>query len=210
VTRSSGARVESIDAVRAFRAALFKFAEAASVALEDAESEMAQVLNWLENEQRTYWADQIRKRHETVEKCKEALRMKKLFKSPTGGRQSVTDEEKALAVAQRRLEEAQTKALNVKRHIARLQKEIHNYKGAVQRFRTTVEVDLPAGAAQLETMIQALDDYVALQAPDGTAQTSMAYDSAQQGPSMAQPEPQPPPTGQPAEEKPQTKSDQSG
>lgn len=194
-----GARVESIDAIRAFRAAIFKFAETAGRALDDAESEMGHVLNWLENEQRTYWADQIRKRHEAVEKCKEAVRMKKLYKSPTGGRQSATDEEKALAVAQRRLEEAQTKALNVKRHVVRLQKEIHIYKGAVQRFRTTVEVDLPAGAAELEKMLQSLDEYVALQAPDGTVEPSMAYESDQRGPSMAQPEPEPPALPSPAD-----------
>ena len=47
---SDGARVESIDALRHMRIALFKFAESTSTALSDAESEMRQMLNWLEND----------------------------------------------------------------------------------------------------------------------------------------------------------------
>src|SRR4051812_18506783 len=110
---SRGARVDSIDAMRHFRTALVKFQENANSALADAESEMHQAHTWLEGEQRQHWLREIRHRHEIVERCKEAVRMKKLFKDSTGARPSAVDEEKALKVAQRKLEEAEQKAANV-------------------------------------------------------------------------------------------------
>jgi len=155
------ARVESIDALKAFKRALFKFAEGASVALGDAESEVHRAQIWLDTEQKSYWAGQIRTRHEAVARAKEAVRMKKLYKDASGSKQSAVDEEKALAVAQRKLEEAERKALATKRYAAELQKAYHMYKGAVQRFTTVVEVDVPTACHKLEAMIALLEAYVA-------------------------------------------------
>src|SRR5947209_7152503 len=96
---SQYARVDSVEALKLFRLALAKFAESANTALADAEGELQRTLMWLETEQHTYWQGQVRKRTEILSKAKEALRMKKLFKGPAGGRQSVVDEEKAVQVA---------------------------------------------------------------------------------------------------------------
>jgi len=95
---SRGARVDSIDAIRFFRAALVKFQESANSALTDAESEMHQAHTWLENEQRQHWQREIRKCHELLMRAKEALRMKKLFKDSTGSRPTAVDEEKAVSL----------------------------------------------------------------------------------------------------------------
>src|SRR5262249_54846561 len=137
------ARVESIDALKAFRRALYKFAEGASVALGDAESEVHRAQIWLDTEQKSYWTGQIRIRHEAVARAKEAVRMKKLYKDASGSRQSAVDEEKALAIAQRKLEEAERKLVATKKYSAEVQKSYHMYKGSVQRFTTVVEVDVP-------------------------------------------------------------------
>src|SRR5690554_528439 len=103
---AESARVESIEALKLFKRALWKFQESAGVALGEAEAEISRVLMWLENEQRSYWIGQVRNRQEAVAKAKEALRMKQVFKSSTGGRQSDVDEQKALQLALRRLAEA--------------------------------------------------------------------------------------------------------
>ena len=47
------ANVQNIDAIRAFRAALLKFRDAANVAIADAESEAIGTMRWLEVDQRT-------------------------------------------------------------------------------------------------------------------------------------------------------------
>lgn len=177
------ARVQSIDAIRSFRAAMLTFAEKANVALGEADSEVQRVMTWLENEQTQFWSHELRKRHEAVEKAKEALRFKQVFKSQTGARQSTVDEEKILAIAQRRFAEAEQKMANTKKWIRQLQKEAHLYQGSVQRLSTTVQVDLPTAAGKMERMILSLEEYVSLNAPgattgDATGETIMSRGSA--------------------------------
>jgi hypothetical protein len=156
------ARVQSIDALKTLKISMWKFAEAANVALGDAESEMQRVLIWLETEQATYWVSELRKRQRYVEQCKEAVRMKRLFKDATGSSQSAVDEEKALTLALKRLEEGQQKIVAVKQWTRRLQKEILLYKGQVQRFASTLASDVPVAVAALEQMVGTLEEYVGL------------------------------------------------
>src|SRR4051812_47930744 len=169
---SGYARIDNVDALREFRTRLIKFVELAQVALADAEGEMQRVLVWLETEANTYWTGQIRKRHEAVEKAKDAVRQKKLFKSPTGSTQSAVEEEKQLRIAQKRLEEAEEKLKNVRRYIPRLQKEISIYKGGVQRLATNISSDIPMAISRLDKMTQALEAYASLQVSGGGADDS--------------------------------------
>jgi succinate dehydrogenase/fumarate reductase flavoprotein subunit len=157
---AKGARVESIDVIKHFRSALVKFQESANAALTDAESEMHQAHTWLDTEQRQHWQREIRKCQELVMRCKEAVRMKKLFKDSTGSKQSAIDEEKALKVAERKLQEAEQKSANVKRHLLKLPKEVQTYKGLTQRFATSVQQDIPLALARLGEMVAQLDAYV--------------------------------------------------
>ena len=164
---SGYARIDNVDALREFRTRLIKFAELAQTALADAEGEMQRVLVWLETEANTYWSGQIRKRQEAVEKAKDAVRQKKLFKSPTGSTQSAVEEEKMLRMAQKKLEEAEEKLKNVRRYTPRLQKEISIYKGGVQRLSTTVSADIPTAVGRLDRMVAAVEAYAALSVSGG-------------------------------------------
>jgi hypothetical protein len=166
---SGYARVENSDALKEFRTKLIKFAETVLVALADSEGEVQRMLVWLETEANTYWSGQIRKRHEAVEKAKEAVRSKKLFKSPTGSTQSAVEEEKQLRICQKRLEEAQEKLNNVRRYTPRLQKEMSIYKGGVQRLGTTVSSDIPIAIGRLDRMVAAIEAYAALSVSGGGA-----------------------------------------
>jgi hypothetical protein len=187
-----GARVDSIDALRHFRIALFKFQEVANSALADVDGELHKTQSWLDNEQQNYWQSQIRKRHEILERAKEALRMKKLFKDSSGRIPSAVDEEKAVRLAQVRIEEAQSKFAACKKYSRVLQHEIQNYKGTVQRFATTVEADIPTAAAALDGMIAMLEQYVML-AP-GDMQSNVPPGASEAAPTDAPPSADP--TGQ--------------
>ena len=190
-----GARVESIEALRQFKAAIWKFQEAATVALGDAESEMHRVLVWLETEQGTYWQGQIRKRQEAVARAREALRMKQIFKDAAGRQPTAIEEQKALQAALRQVAEAEQKLLNVKRWTRALQKEVEMYKGSVQRFATDVQSELPAAAAHLESLSAKLDAYVSLQAGGFVgADAAASVSSAVSEPSMARSPSVPAPT----------------
>jgi hypothetical protein len=166
------ARVESIDALKSLKAAMLKFAEGSNMALGDAESEIMRTVMWLENEQTAYWQLQQRKRSEMVGRCKEALRAKRLFKDSSGRTPSAVEEEKALRVAQRRLEEADQKLVAVQKAKMKLEKEIPLYRASVQRFATDVQVEVPMGVELLETMLVSLDAYTSLGAPSEVVSTS--------------------------------------
>lgn len=160
---AEGARVDSLDTLKAFKAALWKFQDAAQMALGDAESDVNRLLMWVQNEQDSFWQGQIRKCQEAVVRAKEAVRMKKVFKDASGRQQSAVDEEKALQVAQKRLAAAEAKLVLVRRWGRQLQKEMEMYKGGVQRFATSLHSDIPNAAAHLESLAAKLDAYLSVQ-----------------------------------------------
>jgi hypothetical protein len=160
---AEGAKVNSIDAVMAFRAALIKFAEVGNVAVTGAESDIGRMESWLDREQTIYWNNQVRKRHEDVQKAEDAVRQKRLFKGADGRVQSAVDEMKALSVAKRRKEEAEQKVLNVKKAIQLLRKEAQLYKGRVQKLETALQSDIPKAVFQIDGMLQELAQYLSIQ-----------------------------------------------
>jgi hypothetical protein len=162
---SDRARVESVEALKTFRAALCKFAEAVKVGLGEAEADIQRMSFWLKQDQYNHWKRQLQKRSELYAQAKSALNRKKMMKTPLGGRYSYVDEEKALAAAQRRLEEAKEKLANVRRWRRLLDEESFTYKGVAQGMSAAVELDVPNALAQLDNMIDALEAYASAAAP---------------------------------------------
>jgi hypothetical protein len=185
----SQARVESVDAIKNFRRAWLKFAEAAGVALTEAEADAVGTLRWLESEQRMYWQNQVRKTTELVSRCTEAVRHKKIFKDASGRTSSAVDEEKALAKAKRMKEIAEEKLENVRKHIPRLQREIMLYKGQAQRLATFLAADIPTAAAKLDKIVQTLESYLALTATDTTPLSPVTQPSDQVSSEVVPPPP---------------------
>jgi hypothetical protein len=158
-----GAKVDSIQVIGDFKVALVKFQEYANAALADAEGDLNRTLMWLQTEALFHWQTQARKRKDKVEQCREKVREKRNYVNPiTKQPQSAVDEEKALKVAMRRLEEAEARLANVKKYGRVLEKATMDYKGAVQRFTTAVTADIPAACALLENVLRQLASYTAL------------------------------------------------
>ncbi len=165
---AESARVESLELLTGFQTVLWKFQASVNAALGDAESELRRIMLWLEIEQDTFWKDQIRKRQTAIERAKEAVRMKKLFKDHSGRPQSAVEEQKELHRAMARLAEAEQKLANVRKWVRALQKEVELYKGSVQRLATSVESLVPQGVAHLERLVAELQAYAAV-ATEGAA-----------------------------------------
>ena len=194
------ARVHNLEALKKLKHALYKFQETVNVALTDAESDMQRTTIWLETEQRTYWTAELRKRHEAVEKAKQAVRDKQLYKDATGHRSSAVDEMKVLQAAQRRLVEAEQKVAAVKKYIPKMQKETQIYRGGVQRFASTVQHDLPVAVDRLDNMLATLEAYVSLGSggpPDLATSMAGGFGAGATEPSggMTRPADAPVPTG---------------
>jgi len=159
---TESAHVESVEAIKAFRIALIKFAEEAQSALVSAESDLTRTQQWLDTQQTPYWQAQIVKRHAAVVYCKDKIREKRLFKNSAGMYPSTHEEEKALKLAIRRFDEAEQKLADTRKYSGRLHREILLYKGQVQRFGTIADVDLPMASAWLNRVIDKLEGYANL------------------------------------------------
>ncbi len=159
---SDPARVDSIEAIAAFRTALCLFGEKVRAGLLEADAEIQRAAMWLRQDMTGYWSAQLAKRGEALARAKLELTRKKLQKTPLGGRQSGVDEEKALAVAQRRFEEAERKQAAVRRWIRQLDQEVFNYRGGVRALNQAAESDIPRALAELDRILDRLDAYVSL------------------------------------------------
>jgi hypothetical protein len=162
---SEQVRVESVDALKRFRVALCKFAETVKVGLDEAEAEIQRASLWLNQDQHRHWKRQTEKRTELYTRAKSDLNRKKAQKTALGARLSYVDEEKALAAAERQLEEAKQKLANVRRWTRLLDEESFSYKAAAQGMNLAVEADVPNGLARLDNMIAALEAYASSAPP---------------------------------------------
>lgn len=171
------ARVQSTDAIKHFRAKLIRFADNAKAALGDTDAELLRAGNWLRQDRQVYWKTEHRRRAEAFQRAKSALNQKRLYKSATGDRQSSVEEEKAFAVAKRRLQEAEQKVAAVKSWIRKLEDERFLYKAQSQRMARAAEMDVPRAVAMLDRILDSLDAYVHERAPSPATGMSDAFES---------------------------------
>lgn len=164
------ARVGSVETLKEFRASLCTFSATVSTALDEANSEIQRTLIWLKQDQNAYWKAQVRHRTEQLARARSALSYKKNFEeSSLAAKQSHIDEKRAVATAQRRLQEAQEKLEKVRRWTQQFEKEAAMYKGRVQGLGHIIDAEIPNARAQMDKMIDSLESYVALAPPPGAA-----------------------------------------
>lgn len=156
---AQSAHIESLDALKRFRVALVRFAESVGIGLDEADAEVQRTEMWLKQEQPAHWKHQVSVRTELYTRAKSALARKKLQTSGLNNRPSCVDELKALAAAERALEEARHKQAEVRRWSRLFEQEAFNYAGAVQRLRTATQGGLPRALAHLDAMIEAIEAY---------------------------------------------------
>lgn len=176
--------VDSVEALTDFRVRLCKAAEQIGLGLEEADVEIQRTMNWLKQEQHTYWKAEVRTRSERAAHAALELKRKQQEKTPSGEKYSCIDEKKALAVAKGRLEEAEQKLANVRRWARRIEEEAFAYRGAVRGLGQLVASGLPESLAQLDAMIVSLEAYLLLRPP-----------SESDAPPAAEPQRPPPDSG---------------
>jgi hypothetical protein len=154
------ARLTNIEAIKEFRATLIKFVEEATVAVNEAQSEVLRVQWWLRNEQVRHWERQIRRRNEKIAQAKSELFRAQLSAQQSGG--SCYDEKRALKKAEAALEEAHQKVKHSRKWASTLDRELLLYKGQMQQLSTLLAGELPVAVAKMERMMQALEAYVSM------------------------------------------------
>ena len=158
----SPARIDSIEALKNLRTFICNIARKISTAIDDADFEVTRTLNRLRHDQYPYWKKESRIRDEELVSAKLALKGKRLLESAMGSGHYCTDEIKAVAVAQRRFDEAEDKLNKVSRWIPELERESYICRGALQSLSNFVQIDIPNKRAEIDEMIYALEAYVNL------------------------------------------------
>jgi hypothetical protein len=164
---SQEARISSVFALKELRASLATFAETASMALEEASTDIQRTRRWLVEDRYRYRRTQVQVRSERFTRANIALKQKQVFdRTLAGSPSSCVDERKALKLAERQLREAEHKLSRVKAWSQQIEKELSNYRGAVHRLVSALEVDIPNARARLDKMIDSLEAYLALAPPE--------------------------------------------
>ena len=156
---TNSAQVTSIEAVRAFRAALLQFGDEAEDSVVMLNLASRKAIQWLQQDRARYWPEQVRKAQEWVVQARNELERCQLR---YGSEQapSCMDQKKALEKARRRLRLCEEKVKAVKRWINTIRQELDNFQGELGKLTNWLEADLPRAAAALERMLRALDKYV--------------------------------------------------
>jgi len=164
---SQYARVNSVVMLKQLRSSLASFAETASTALDEVSTDIQRTLAWLSEDRRRYWKNQVRLRTERYVQAKLALKRKGMFDiALTGLRSTAVDEKKALAIAERQLQEAKRRLARTQSWILRIEKELSDYRAAVQGLSGAIDLSIPNARAKLAKMIESLEAYAALAPPE--------------------------------------------
>jgi hypothetical protein len=173
--------VESFEALRGLRAALCRFAEVVGAGLAEADAELQRARAWVNVEQDRYWKEEAKKRAELLAKAKIALVGKKFQTTPLGGRPSCIEEEKELARATRRVEEAERKLASVHHWRRRFDEELFSYQGVASGLNQALTADIPRAIARLDNMLAALEAYAASPTPEMQGSVAIAGEGVGMG-----------------------------
>jgi len=149
------AQVRSIEAIEAFRSHLIVYLSQARPALEEAAAEVMRTRSWLENDQRNYWENQIRRRTKELEQIQQAL-----FSAKLGSlRKESAADQLAFHRAKHALEEAQTKLRTVKRWVREFDNRVQPLLKQTEKLHTVLSHDMVNAVGYLTQTINTLAAY---------------------------------------------------
>jgi hypothetical protein len=160
---STGANVQSTEAIETVRDSLALFADQVRDALTELGSEMRRVLEWLEHDRPRYWKTQRRVAHDKVHEARQALHRCLMFPI-AGERPSCYEERAALKMAQARLAYCEDKAERVRHWQRTVQHELFEYQGRISQLVRAVELDVPQAIGMLNKVLRQLEEYRSLRA----------------------------------------------
>ncbi len=155
------AKVRSLDALESFRASLIVFMTRARRAIDQVGEEVARTRQWMMNDQRIHWTEQLRKRMRAMKQAEQELFSAKLSTLKS----SVTRQEQAVRKAKEQVDEAEMKMRSVKnwnRDFDRIADPLVKKLDSVRQF---LEHSVPRGVAYLETTQRILESYAGTPPP---------------------------------------------
>jgi hypothetical protein len=158
---SQQAHVASLEVLETFRSNLIVYLSQARPALEEVSADVLRTRLWLENDQRTYWENQLRRRTKVLEEAQQALFSARI------GHLRIENSAEQLAVhrAKRAVEEAETKLRVLKKWQREFDNQTQPLVKQMEKLHTVLSVDMVKAIAYLADAITTLAAYAELQAP---------------------------------------------
>ena len=152
---SQRAQVRSLDAVEAFRSNLIVYLSQARPALEEVAAEVMRVRSWLENDQRTHWEKELRKRTKLLEQAQQAL-----FSARLGmmKKENAADQ-MAFHRAKRAVEEAEEKLRIIKRWVREYDTRVQPLLKQTEKLHTVFSNDMVKAVTFLTQTVATLAAY---------------------------------------------------
>jgi chromosome segregation ATPase len=168
--------VTSVDAIEAFRSSLIVYLSKARPTLEEASADVLRMRSWLENDQRTRWEHEVRRRTKDLEQAQQALfsaRLSNLSKA-------TAVEQMAFHRARRALDEANEKLRTVKRWIREFDARVQPLAKQMEKLHTVLSHDMIQAASSLAQTLTTLSAYA-----DTTPPPSLDSAAPASGPSAS-------------------------
>jgi hypothetical protein len=158
------AKITSVEALDRFRASLILYLSKARPTVEEVSAEVLRTRVWIEEEQRTYWQNQLRLRSRALEEAQQALFSAKI----SGLRDESAAEVMAFQRAKRQVEEAQAKLLVTKLWARDFDNRVQPLLKQIEKLHSVLSNDMVNGAAYLAEAIKTLDAYAEIAQPTRT------------------------------------------
>ena len=157
------AQVTSVEAIEAFRSALVVYLSKARPALEEMGAEVQRAKQWLQNDQRRLWENEMKVRSKKLERAQAELfsvSMSK-FQEVSAAQQLLVHRAKAA------VEQAQGKLAMLKKWDRELDNRSEPLVKQVDQFQTFVTTEMPKAIAYLSQAIRALEAYTEVRMSGG-------------------------------------------
>jgi len=165
------AHVTSVEALEAFRSNLVVYVSKARPTLEEVSADVLRTRLWLQNEQRTHWESQVRRRTKELEQAQAALFSARL----SNLREESAAEQMTFHRAKRSLEEAEGKLRTLKQWNREYDNRVEPLTKQTEKLHTVLVNDMTKAIAYLTEAIKTLSEYSESGLPPETstsAQTS--------------------------------------
>ncbi|MBL9176109.1 MAG: hypothetical protein JNL10_21380 [Verrucomicrobiales bacterium] len=152
---ASPARVQSIEAIDAFRASLVTYLETARPTLDDIGAEVMRTRIWLEQDRLRYWERELERRRRLLDEAEDALRSARMSQF----REATDAEAMAVRKARAAFEAADVRLRQVRRWCRDFDSRISPLAHQLESLRTMLTTDLPRAVASLTRRLDILTDY---------------------------------------------------
>jgi hypothetical protein len=173
------AHVISSEAIQFFRASLIAYMTKARPLLEDACDEVFRTREWLENDRRVHWENQVRRRTRVLEEARQALLGAKMSQL----RETRAAEHMAVEKAKRALAQAEDKLRLVKSWSREFDQRAQVLVKDLEHVRSMIANELPRATAHLAQIVQRIEAYagIAPASAPGSPATATPSDSTLKG-----------------------------